>query len=105
MSMSIKTDTKSTLGHAMYCWNRWARILQPIRRLIEGHAKRSHYERTHWVHCAESNHSVNSCIYDPNGNTLTLSELCALINELQDENEELRRQLENERLSAEDWDC
>lgn len=61
-----------------------------MRRLIDGHADRSHYERTHWVHCMESSENVKSVIYDPNGNALTNGELCALINELQDENEELR---------------
>ena len=61
-----------------------------LNRLIDGHAQRSHYERTHWVHCADSSNEIRSVIYDPNGNALTHGELCALINELQDENEELR---------------
>lgn len=61
-----------------------------FERLVVGHAGRSHYERTHWVHCAESSDDVRSVIYDPNGNAMTHAELCAVINELQDENAELQ---------------
>lgn len=71
------------------------RIRQRHDELVWNHRTRSHYERTHWVHCSESSGPVLSVIYAPNGNALTHGELCALINELQDENAELRARLTN----------
>lgn len=66
------------------------RSIDEVKRLIDSHAKRSRYERDYWVHCMESSETIRSVIYDPNGNAMTHGDLCALINELQDENEERR---------------
>lgn len=63
---------------------------EEMQRLITDHKKRSHYERDHWVHCYSEDREVRTQIYDPNGNSMTNGDICALINELQDENQELR---------------
>lgn len=72
-----------------------------VKSLIEDHKGRSHYERDHWLLCEESAKEIRSAIYDPNGNSMTYGDVAALVNELQDENHELRGELENAQQSSE----
>ena len=50
---------------------------------------------SHYVHTTRNNMDILSCIYDPNGNTLSYAQLCDLINVLQDDCQTMKNVLGN----------